>query len=69
MFSWLSRFSTARGARYKVLPGRLRLASCLFIIRVENEKIIIQIVRIREVCDQNGDRVSKKDCHIFSVPL
>ena len=34
---------------------------------VENEKIISQIVRISEVCDQNGDRVFKnnKSCHII----
>ena len=31
----------------------------------ENEKIICNIVRISEVCGQNGDRVSEKDksCH------
>ena len=31
--------------------------------------IISQIVRIGEVCDQNGDRVSKnnKSCHICSM--
>ena len=32
--------------------------------RVDNEKIISQIVRISEVCDQNGDWVSKNDWRI-----
>ena len=34
-------------------------------------KIISQIVRVSEVCDQNGDRVSKnhKICHICSMRL
>ena len=32
----------------------------------KNEKIIIQIVRLGEVCDQNADRMCKKDksCNI-----
>ena len=34
--------------------------------RVENEKNISQIVRVCEVCVQNGERVSRNDksCHI-----
>ena len=38
---------------------------------VETEKIIFQNVRISEVCDQNGDGVSKnyKSSHIFSMRL
>ena len=37
--------------------------------RVENKKIISQIMGIREVCDQSGDRVSRNDksCHICSM--
>ena len=37
--------------------------------RVENEKIISQIVGISEACDLNGDRVSMKDksYHICSI--
>ena len=37
----------------------------------EIEKIISQIVRIGEVCDHIGDRVSKNDksCHICSTRL
>ena len=36
---------------------------------VGNEKIISQIVQVNEVCDQNGDKVSKsnKSCHIYSI--
>ena len=36
-----------------------------------NEKIICQIVRISEVCDQNGDRVSTNDkiCHVCGIRL
>ena len=47
------------------------LTKDLFIIRVENEKIISQIVWISEACDQSGDRVSKKDkrCRICSMRL
>ena len=41
------------GSRY---PTSKFLEWCL-IARVENEKIISQIVRISEVCNQNGDRV------------
>ena len=38
---------------------------------VENEKFISQIVRVTEVCDQNGDRVFKNDksCNFGSVRL
>ena len=40
-------------------------------VQVENEKIFIQIVRVCEVCDCNGDRLSKTDlsCHICSMGL
>ena len=39
--------------------------------KVENEKIISQIVGISKICDQNGDRVSKnyKYSHICSMAL
>ena len=29
--------------------------------QLQNEKIIGQIVGVREVCDQNGDKLSKND--------
>ena len=40
-------------------------------MRVENEKIIGQIVGISEVYDQNGERVLKNHncCHISSIRL
>ena len=39
--------------------------------RFKNEKIICQIIGISEVCDQNGDRVSKKNksYHICIIGL
>ena len=39
--------------------------------KVENEKIISQIVGISKICDQNGDGVSKnyKYSHICSMAL
>ena len=39
--------------------------------RAGNDKIISQIFGDSEICDQNGDRVSKSDksCHIGSVKL
>ena len=44
---------------------------CVYYQKVENEKIISQIVGISEVLGQNADRVSKNDksCHIFSIRL
>ena len=46
------------------------LTNYLFIDNV-NEKIIGQIVGFSEVCDQNGDRVSKNEisCRFNSVNL
>ena len=40
-------------------------------LKVENSKIISQIVRISKVYDQHGERVSKNDksCHICSTRL
>ena len=39
--------------------------------KFEDEKIISQIVKISEDCDQNGNRVSKNDenCHICIMGL
>ena len=66
----LSRCCTARGSSIKtLLGGPSRVGS--YNRKVENEKIISQIVGVSKISDQNGDKVSKNDksCHICSKRL
>ena len=47
----------------------LHLLMIVYYQKVENEKIISQIVWVSEFCELNGDRVSKNDksCNICSI--
>ena len=71
---WLLCGQMARLSSWGRVPGLICSVSLntsanlwfLYYQRVENEKIISQIVGVSQVCDQNGDRVPKtdKNCHI-----
>ena len=45
----------------KASPDNIFNYNYYVLSKVENEKIISQFVGTSEVCDQNGDRVSKTD--------
>ena len=56
---------------YKLVVEQITLSDLFIIKEFENDDIISQMVGIGEVCDQNGDRVSRNDksCHICSDRL